>query len=64
MLQAGVEEFMCQAWGQNVADLVAVGTDLAKIDPRIVVKVPVRGGPSFSHCAQVTIRLGPSVCHL
>jgi len=37
----GAEEFMCQAWGQTVSELVGIGGDLQKLDPRVVVKMPL-----------------------
>ncbi len=40
-MQAGMNEFMCQSWGKTIGELVQNGADLAKIDPRIVVKLPV-----------------------
>ncbi|KAJ1488821.1 hypothetical protein T484DRAFT_3584002 [Baffinella frigidus] len=37
----GAQEFMCQAWGEGVGDLVERGRQLAAIDARVVVKVPL-----------------------
>lgn len=35
-----VEEVFCQAWGETVADLVACGERLHRLDPKVVVKIP------------------------
>lgn len=37
----GAKEFMAQAWGGDVGTMVEHGLQIASIDPRIVVKVPV-----------------------
>jgi len=37
----GANEFMAQAWGGDVGSLVEHGLQIASIDPRVVVKVPV-----------------------
>lgn len=57
---AGAEEFMCQAWGQSVSELVSVGSDLAKLDPRIVVKMPLTVDGIAA--ANVLARRGGRIC--
>ena len=37
----GAKEFMAQAWGGDVGTMVEHGLQIASIDPRVVVKVPV-----------------------
>jgi transaldolase len=37
----GAQEVQLQTWGETVEQLVATGQQLAAIDPRIVVKVPI-----------------------
>jgi transaldolase len=40
VLDRGVEEVFCQAWGATAADMVGCGERLHALDPRVVVKVP------------------------
>lgn len=55
------EEFMCQAWGRNVEDLVQCGLDLAAPSKkRIVIKVPVTAEGVQS--ARILIEEGVRVC--
>ena len=37
----GAQEFMAQTWGGDIGTLVEHGLQIASIDPRVVVKVPV-----------------------
>jgi transaldolase len=37
----GAQEIQLQAWGNSAGKLYSTALDLAAIDPRIVVKVPV-----------------------
>jgi len=56
----GAEEFMCQAWGETVAELVGVGSDLAKLDPRVVVKLPLT--QEGITAASILTRRGARIC--
>ncbi|MBE9066916.1 transaldolase [Leptolyngbya cf. ectocarpi LEGE 11479] len=39
--ELGAQEVQLQAWGETKQALIATGQALAKIDPRVVVKVPI-----------------------
>ena len=55
------EEFMCQAWGRSVEDLVQCGLELAEPSKkRIVVKVPVTA--EGVQAANILIEEGVRVC--
>mmetsp|Transcript_23905 Transcript_23905/g.37424 ORF Transcript_23905/g.37424 Transcript_23905/m.37424 type:complete len:303 (-) Transcript_23905:146-1054(-) len=56
----GMQEFMCQSWGENVADLVRNGEQLASIDPRVIVKVPLTG--NGIQAANILSRQGARIC--
>jgi hypothetical protein len=51
----GAQEILMQAWGETADEMVAVGRQLASLDPRINVKVPITKegvevrGPSTTH---------------
>mmetsp|Transcript_3144 Transcript_3144/g.7477 ORF Transcript_3144/g.7477 Transcript_3144/m.7477 type:complete len:171 (-) Transcript_3144:90-602(-) len=51
---------MCQAWGEGVGDLVERGRQLAAIDARVVVKVPLTA--AGVQAAAVLTRLGVRIC--
>jgi hypothetical protein len=37
----GAQEILMQAWGETADEMLAVGRQLASLDPRINVKVPI-----------------------
>eukprot|EP00961_Rhodomonas_salina_P257229 3476346-Rhodomonas_salina.3 len=56
----GAREFMCQAWGKSALQMIDIGEQLASIDPRVVVKVPLTG-PGVQ-AASVLARKGVRIC--
>jgi transaldolase len=38
---AGAQEILMQAWGETAEEMVAVGRQLASLDPRINIKIPI-----------------------